>query len=69
MLGGASADPASPLPVPPTLMHAVLPALGAIALAAATLARHKLSASLRRAGAFLTVGATTLAMTLLLLYR
>ena len=50
VLGGAGADPASPLPSPPSLAHALWTPLAAVALAALTLARHKLSAALRRRG-------------------
>ena len=51
VLGGAPADPRSPLPAESTLLHSLLPALAAIALAAATLLRNRLPATARRRGA------------------
>lgn len=49
VLGGSVADPTSPLPQP-SLLHAVVAPLGAVALAALTLGRSELPSSLRRAG-------------------
>jgi len=51
VLGSSGMDPTSPFPSPPTLLHTLLPALGAVALAAATLARHHAPPSVRRFGA------------------
>jgi multicomponent Na+:H+ antiporter subunit D len=58
VLGAARSDPASPLPQP-SLVHAVVAPLGAIALAAVTLARHHLPSSLRRIGARAAAAAWT----------
>ena len=51
VLGGSGVDPASPFPSPPKLLNVLVPALSAIALATATLARHRAPASVRRFGA------------------